>query len=310
MGGDPAALLRQARLPVDIERRDVGFVSHASAVRLYELSAAAVDRPDFGLRLGSTQNIDILGPVAVVARHSATAGEALSAIVKFLHLHSPAEKFDVRVEGDVAEVRIASDESHREPQIQNAELNAALSLKVASFLIGRHFPCNEVLFAHRRQSPTRVYRSIFKCPVRFEQRFNGVRFDAALLSAPIPHADPQAKAVAVEYLRSRLAPEESSMVARVAELVGRLLESGHYTLPDVAEHLVLHPRTLQRRLSDESATFEEIVDTTRRKLARRLLRETELPLARIAHMLGYAEQSALNRSCKRWFGRTPGQLRA
>ena len=39
------------------------------------------------------------------------------------------------------------------------------------------------------------------------------------------------------------------------------------------------------------------------------LRDTDLSLYLVARELGYAEQSVLTRSCRRWFGRTPGALR-
>jgi AraC-like DNA-binding protein len=37
---------------------------------------------------------------------------------------------------------------------------------------------------------------------------------------------------------------------------------------------------------------------------------TGLEFSHIAGLLGYTEQSALNRSCRRWFGKTPGECRA
>ncbi len=307
LGGDPKALLARAHLP-DIEEEDVGFVPHVAAVTLYELTAASLRCSDFGLRLGSAQNIDVLGPVAVLARHSATVGEALSSLTSFLHLHSPAERFEVRVDGAVVEVRVVSDSHASVSQIQNAELNAALSRGIATFLLGRPFPFDEVSFTHRRQSPVSVYRAVFDCPVRFEQAFDGVRFHVSLFGEPIPHADPRVRRVALEYLRSSLGPS-ASISDRVAELISRLLDSGHFGLADVAEHLAMHPRTLQRRLAEVSSPFEAILDETRRGLARRLLEETDVPLVRVSQMLGYAEQSALSRSCRRWFGVSPRSVR-
>jgi AraC-like DNA-binding protein len=34
-----------------------------------------------------------------------------------------------------------------------------------------------------------------------------------------------------------------------------------------------------------------------------------MPLAQLTRLLGYSEQSSLSRSCVRWFGRPPRQLR-
>ena len=66
----------------------------------------------------------------------------------------------------------------------------------------------------------------------------------------------------------------------------------------------MHPRTLQRR-AREGTTFEAIKDEVRRDLAQQYLSQPELPLTQITALLGYSEQSAFGRSCRRWFDMTP-----
>ena len=63
----------------------------------------------------------------------------------------------------------------------------------------------------------------------------------------------------------------------------------------------MHPRTLQRRLREEGTTFEDIKDEARRDLAQRYLAHPDVPLAQVTAVLDYSEQSALTRSCQRWF---------
>jgi AraC-like DNA-binding protein len=73
--------------------------------------------------------------------------------------------------------------------------------------------------------------------------------------------------------------------------------------------LGMHPRTLQRRLRAENKSFESIKDGVRRDVALRYLKQSSIPLIRIAKLLGYSETSALSRSCYRWFSASPRQLR-
>jgi len=68
-------------------------------------------------------------------------------------------------------------------------------------------------------------------------------------------------------------------------------------------------RTLQRRLSDRGYSFQKVVDEARRELAERLLKGTEYPLAEVAFLTGFSEQSAFNRAFKRWAGQTPRSFR-
>ena len=57
-------------------------------------------------------------------------------------------------------------------------------------------------------------------------------------------------------------------------------------------------------------TFEAIKDEARRDLAQRYLSQPDLPLTQITALLGYSEQSAFGRSCRRWFDMTPREARA
>jgi AraC-like DNA-binding protein len=45
-------------------------------------------------------------------------------------------------------------------------------------------------------------------------------------------------------------------------------------------------------------------------LAKRYLREIDLPISEIAWLLGYAETSAFNHAFKRWTDKTPNQMRS
>jgi AraC-like DNA-binding protein len=56
-------------------------------------------------------------------------------------------------------------------------------------------------------------------------------------------------------------------------------------------------------------SFEAIKDDTRRDLAERYLSQPDVALTQITALLDYSEQSALGRSCRRWFQTTPRDLR-
>lgn len=81
------------------------------------------------------------------------------------------------------------------------------------------------------------------------------------------------------------------------------------TLPGIARTVAVHPRTLQRALLDEGLTFAEILDCVRREHARTYLTETALPFTEISTRLGFAEPAVLSRCARRWWGRTPSQMR-
>ena len=88
------------------------------------------------------------------------------------------------------------------------------------------------------------------------------------------------------------------------------LLGGDFNVDAIADQLAMHPRSLQRRLVTEDVRCQDLIERERRVLATRYLAEPGLQLGQIAGLLGYAEQSTLNRSCRRWFGKTPRQYRA
>jgi AraC-like DNA-binding protein len=80
-------------------------------------------------------------------------------------------------------------------------------------------------------------------------------------------------------------------------------------LASIAGELGLSQRTLQRKLSEAGASFQQVLDGARHALARDYLRQRGLSLADIAFLLGYQEQSAFTHAFREWSGMNPGAWR-
>ena len=52
-----------------------------------------------------------------------------------------------------------------------------------------------------------------------------------------------------------------------------------------------------------------MLDQVRADCSTNLIRDPQLPLAEVAFLLGYSDQSTFNTAYKRWFGASPGQAR-
>jgi AraC-like DNA-binding protein len=113
----------------------------------------------------------------------------------------------------------------------------------------------------------------------------------------------------VQYLDHIHLHSSSDLVDQVRRLVLRMLPTQQCRLPLIAEQLGLHERALQRQLAELGQRFDELVEGIRRDRADFYLAERDIPLAQIAGMLGYSEQSVFNRACRRWFALTPGERR-
>ena len=138
-----------------------------------------------------------------------------------------------------------------------------------------------------------------------------VRFRPIDARRPFLTADASMWAFFEPALRKRLAELDTAATtsARVRAALLELLPAGGGTTAQVARELGVSTRTLQRRLAEEDATFQDVLATTREELARHYLTTSELPLVEIAFLLGYDDPSSFHRAFHQWTGQTPMRLR-
>ena len=148
-----------------------------------------------------------------------------------------------------------------------------------------------------------------RCAGRVQRPAAALAIDRADLDLPLGEHNEELRTLAVNYLNVQFPARRTSLAVQVRTVIDRLLGTGACGYAEVADALSMHPRTLQRRLRDEGTTFEDIKDDARRDLAQRYLAHPDVPLTQITALLDYGEQSALTRSCQRWFQTTPRALR-
>jgi AraC-like DNA-binding protein len=82
------------------------------------------------------------------------------------------------------------------------------------------------------------------------------------------------------------------------------------TLEEVAAELGMSRRTLTRQLSVEGTTFQALKDDVRREQAIEMIRNSNEPIAQIAHDLGFSDTSSFYRAFRSWTGTTPAAREA
>ena len=112
-----------------------------------------------------------------------------------------------------------------------------------------------------------------------------------------------------EQLLAERNKNDQGIAAQVHAAIIRNLANDRVRLSSIAEELKLSPRTLQRKLSDAGASFQQVLDQARFALATDYLRQDGLSLVDIAFLLGYQEQSAFTHAFKEWAGVNPGAWR-
>lgn len=77
----------------------------------------------------------------------------------------------------------------------------------------------------------------------------------------------------------------------------------------MARELGVSTRTLQRRLTDENVTFQQLIAEARRELARHYLQHSSLELNETAYLLGFEDANSFFRAFQQWEGTSPGEWR-
>lgn len=312
LGSDPEPLLARFHIPAGLDREPEAFVSFEAVGRLLEATAEELTCPDFGLRLSRWQGLGILGPVAVIARNAQTLQDGMASIARYLYVHSPALRLAVATPGPGSPLRFTFEiaELPASRLRQSYELSMANGSRMIRLLGGADARAAAVSFLHEQMGSDAAYADALGCPVRFGQSWCGFELPLGLAARPIDSADPETRRIATRYLETEYVAGDIVLAERVADLARRLLPTGQCTVEVIAEQLALHPRTLQRSLAAEGTRCQDVIDDVRRAQAATYLAEPRLHLSQIAGLLGYVEQSSLNRSCRRWFGQTPRQYRA
>lgn len=310
LGGDPVGLLRKAGVRIQDAGNYDAFISYLAAITAIESAAQATNTPDFGRRLAQRQGIEILGPVGVAARTAATVADALAIFGTYMAAYSPVIALRVAPLGDgrLSFVTLDFLLDNPPPHAQTTELSLGVSLRVFRLLMGADYIPLKVHLPHDPLTPKADYLQYFGCTPEFAARAAGFTVRTADLHRPL-HRDDVAHKAVVEYLDG-ITPRDAGIVESVRIIVRQLLPTGAATLELVADQFNLHPKTLQRRLAEEDTTFAALVDQVRKDIADRYLRNTGMSLTHLARELGYAEQSVLTRSCKRWFGTGPAAYRS
>jgi AraC-like DNA-binding protein len=167
----------------------------------------------------------------------------------------------------------------------------------------------QVSFPHPPVAAEATYRSRFEAPVIFRAGRLSLAYAARDLDVPVSESNHELHELAASYLDRQLPRGRTPFTVQVRQAIEALLGTGTCNHREVASALYMHPRSMQRRLSEEGTTFEEIKDDVRRDLAERYLAHPDVPLAQVTALLDYSEQSALGRSCRRWFNATPREFR-
>lgn len=172
----------------------------------------------------------------------------------------------------------------------------------------------EVRLEHEKPDASIVnaYEEVFRCPVMFDQPTSCLVINQEYMDTPLRQPDQSLRKTLEEHASSQisvLSDNSARLTTRVKNAIRSQLKQGVSRKDIVAEQMGMNARTLQRKLQQESASYQQILDEVRQELAVDYLKNSQLPLQEIAVRLGFTEARSFHRSFKTWTGKTPGEYR-
>ncbi|QOC24054.1 AraC family transcriptional regulator ligand-binding domain-containing protein [Wenzhouxiangella sp. AB-CW3] len=299
--------------------RDVGH-SEINAAGIWKHALEIGQDEHLGLRAGVAlaQHIssDFLATVAV---NSMSVGEALENLCRYHALYSSPPHPEFEKLGDGARVTLqmpagepggeSDGEIDRDVHRHMSESLFAAIVTTLSTVCRQGVYPTRVRFSWPAPDDTARHQAIFRATPQFAANDCSMAFSASTLKTTIPFADPSLLSTLTGHADRRLdaVRQNESWGDRVRSVVSQSAPS--VDIRAVAASLCIGPRTLQQRLQSEGTTFQNIIRDVKLTMARQLMTDGALPLAEIALLLGYSEQSAFNHAFKRWTGLTPKQYR-
>lgn len=308
-GLPPAAVLRQARLPATLHLGGESFITTAQFFALWRAVEALSGGATLAFKMVQNTDTSVHPPSSLAAFHAEDYRDGLQRLARFKRLCTP-EQLHIVEQGDECALSVSWIHAEEpEPAI-------AVDVDFASLVeLGRRGtgqPITPLRVELVRADPgDGAHRAYFGCAIRFRADANRLVLRRSDLDRRFPGHNPELLEMLTPALASALGELQamSSLREQVKVVLKRRLASGRPDLAYVARELGLSERTLQRRITEDGATFRDLLVEARQELGRQLLSDPVAEIDEVACLLGYQDTSAFYRAFRDWEGMTPGEWR-
>jgi AraC-like DNA-binding protein len=311
IGLTPAAVLRRSNLPSTVYSGE-SLISTAQHFAIWRAIRELSNDPTMGWKFMSLVETDQYHPTLLAALHARTYRESIERLARYKQLCS-AQEFRLTPKGDEVLVEVswpfAGEESA--PALM---IDAVFALVTELGRRGTKTRLNpkriELTRAAERENRFEEY---FGCRVKYRATRDALILRAADLALPfVTHNDELLQMLAPQFEHElKEGRRKQSILEQVRWVLKRMLAGSR---PDllfmVAKELGMSERTLQRRITEEGATFRQLLNETRHELVRQYLGNASVEITEAAFLLGYEDPNSFYRAFRSWEGTTPAEWRA
>ena len=313
-GADRADLMASAGvLPADIEDADhrLPFDTYMALMRSAQ---DMCDDPALALHFGEAVDLAELSIVGLIMNASATMADALAQMQRLgrLTLETEGLSDGPRFQTSMRDGQLWMVDTRTNPNAFPELTEGAFARLVCG---PRRFLPRPHVLAVQVTHPAPAYRAeydrIFQCPVTFSSDWNAMRLDPQIATWPVALQPRYVFDVLTQRADGLLQAleDQKTLSGRVEAVLLPLLHTGEARADGVARALGFSRQTLFRKLKSEDASYEQVLDALRHRMALRYLSGGRVSVNETAYLVGFSEPAAFSRAFKRWTGKSPREVR-
>ncbi|MFP3979205.1 AraC family transcriptional regulator [Marinobacter sp. KMM 10035] len=280
-------------------------------MRLGHAAIQACNNTTLGLRIGAlTRPVDA-GLAGLAGECASTVGKAAQTLIRYSLLTSRNSRGIPKVEADKRLIQFYSIRPYNAFNYFVVDSVLSAWTQFLRTVSGQWDVLEKVSIEYPSTGMDELFEAWFRCPVQF-----GAATNSITVRQDIWRQDTLQAQSAIHEKLTLLCEVEMREIQRgwttgdrVKSLLTPLFRGETPSLETIASKLGVTPWTLQRQLASENTGFRELMDETRKQLARDYIRETDTSLSEIAWLLGFSNPAALHKAYRRWFEISPGEHR-
>ena len=310
-GADILTLMQQAGLPQETQAEAPSGLSFQQLERLICLVVKTVGDQGIGMEVGWRLPPTAFGNFGYALLCCSNLREVMQLCQRFWHLNARGVNMTANVQNDLCVIDFVVPEMIREPF-----LHQIIETTIASIVRGYR------LLLRDDQAPGTIWFSTPK-PLyadkleevlgqcHYDMPADQFRFPTELLSRSLEMSNPVGLQFAVEQCEkeNQRATLKSGQTLHQVQQSMNYGEDGFPDLEQLAAALNMTSRTLRRRLQQNGTRYKTLLEEARRRDAVRLLDNPQLPIYKIAALLGYQDPANFTRAFRQWTGHSPSQYR-
>ena len=317
-------LAQEQQLDVDAICQQVGLEqsllldnsNHIPGVLFQQLIAALISHSSdelFGLHTAKHVQPGSYSVLGYISMNCENLGQAIEKIQPFEKLVGDMGVTTFEPLGDKVKIRWHC--QFTDPDVKRHMIDNCLAswLTFARYLVSQESNPSELLLSRKAPelSQQKEYQSLFNCPIQFGQSENAIIFDKALLALPLNKGDKQLLSTLESHAQAIISnlSTEVDFATQLSKVIAQSLQTGRFHQQDIANSFDISVKTLQRRLTAEGVTYQNILDNTRLNLAKEYLSSNDLSMNQISAELGFKEPSSFYRWFNKLTQQAPGEFR-